>query len=55
MSTARCHICRHPGEEFCSDTVACNYRARIRLGFALWQARRLRAEERQAQRERRAA
>lgn len=29
----RCQICRHPGEEFCSDRIRCNYRARIRLGI----------------------
>jgi len=27
-----CQICQHPGEEFCADHVACNYRARARLG-----------------------
>jgi hypothetical protein len=29
----RCQICRHPGEEYCSDTVECNFRARRRLGM----------------------
>jgi len=30
----RCAICRYPGDEvYCSDTVACNYRARRRLGI----------------------
>ena len=32
-TTLRCQICQHPGEEFCSDTEACNYRARRRLGM----------------------
>jgi hypothetical protein len=47
--TVRCCICRHPGEEFCSDHAACNYRARLRLGFREWQAKKLRAEERREQ------
>lgn len=39
-----CAICRQPGEEFCSDSLACNFRARRRLGMPLhacweWQAR----------------
>jgi len=29
----RCHLCQHPGEDWCSDRVACNFRARRRLGI----------------------
>jgi hypothetical protein len=42
----RCQLCYYPGEEFCSDTVGCNFRARRRLGIPLsvcfeWRARDL--------------
>lgn len=50
-----CHLCEYPkgivfvkstGLWFCRNRVACNYRARLRLGIPKWQANRLRADER---------
>jgi hypothetical protein len=45
MSAVRCQICQEPGEAFCRDHVACNFRARIRLGIPAWQARRERGRD----------
>jgi hypothetical protein len=41
----RCQLCQEPGCAWCSDTIGCNYRARLRLGIPVWQAKRLRAAE----------
>jgi hypothetical protein len=48
----RCHLCQEPGRAWCSDTIGCNFRARLRLGLPPWQAKRLRAAEIAQRRER---
>ena len=53
LGVVLCHLCQEPGERFCSDTIGCNYRARLRLNVPEWQAKRLRADELRAKRERR--
>jgi hypothetical protein len=51
-----CHLCRRPAPSgWCRDTVSCNYEARLRLGIPAGIAKRDRAAERKAKREKRAA
>jgi hypothetical protein len=51
-----CHLCRRPAPSgWCRDTISCNYEARLRLGIPTGLAKRARAAERRARRERQAA
>ncbi len=45
MTEVRCQIFQEPGEQFCHDRVACNFRARIRIEIPAWQARRERGRD----------
>jgi hypothetical protein len=51
-----CHLCRRVAPTgWCRDTISCNYEARLRLGIPVGLAKRDRAAEQRAQREKRAA
>jgi hypothetical protein len=52
-SPPRCAICQHPGEEFCSDWLECNYRARRRLGMPVKACEEWRQRDRERMRQER--
>jgi hypothetical protein len=58
VNSPRCHICNRPATTgWCRGPaiIECNFIARRALGVPEWQAKRIRSDDRRAQREGRAA